>query len=315
METTTDYITHFAFENYKEQLIRTPNGDVDDDFLQNLVNKSFMKTLDKSLIERLTEESEKKCELKPHVEAYIIGYGIFGALKEKITLTEAEIRIATLLKKVENARPSNCKQQVCADNDDFNEWAYEYAAVNFVVGLVAGQKKEYAKSAYHLLKAYKFHLIGIRTPFNDYSAYVFGKLPALAKGDYPFSKEKSAGFISTSPLGAKNVQANGCFMDSFSVNAALNNLEIADGAQVAAVQLGYRKLGFMQRIGSTIVDSPDYPLPIDIYDTFVVDKNYDVYRARLFVNEYAGSGNLFTLPDGFTMPITLKTLADITRRQ
>lgn len=67
----------------------------------------------------------------------------------------------------------------------------------------------------------------------------------------------------------------------------------------------------MQRIGSTISHMPEYPLPLDMYDTFIIDKEYNVYRARLWVNAYVKSGATFKLPDEFTMPISFKELADI----
>lgn len=311
METLTNYIKNFAFENYEETPIRTPGGNVGDDFLQKVYDTSFMRSLNKSFTDQLIKEAENKSKLDPYVEAYVIGYSLFGMLKEPISLPEAEKRAAALLKKVESARPTDCKQQVGDDSEEFNEWARGYAAVNFLVAVIAGQKKEYAKSAYHFLKAFKIHLVPTRTPFADYASYVFGKIPPLAKSDYPISKENCTGFSPTAPLGEKNVPTDRAYMDAFFVNAALYNLETKDGGEIAAIQLGSRRRGFMQRIGSTVSPMPEYPLPIDIYDTFIIDKEYNVYRARLWVNAYVKSGSSFELPDEFTMPISFKELADI----
>lgn len=311
MDTLTNYIKSFAFENYEEKPIRTPGGNVDDDFLRKVYDSSFMRSLNKSFIDQLIKETKKKTELDPYIESYIIGYSLFGMLKKQISLPEAEKRAATLLEKVEGARPTDCKQQVGDDNENFNEWARDYAAVNFLVAVIAGQKKEYAKSAYHFLKAYKLHLIPTRLPFNDYSSYVFGKLPLLAKSDYPIPKEECIGFSSTSPLGEKNISVDNACMDSFCVNAALYNLETKDGGEIAAIQLGSRRRGFMQRIGSTTSPMSEYPLPIDIYDTFIIDKEYNIYRTRLYVNAYVSSDSHFELPDEFTMPISYEELADM----
>ena len=164
METLTNYIKNFAFENYEETPVRTPGGNVGDDFLQKVYDTSFMRSLNKSFTDQLIKEAEKKTTLKPDVEAYVIGYGLFGMLNEPVSLPEAEKRAAALLEKTEAARPAGCKQQVGDDSEEFNEWARGYAAVNFLVAVIAGQKKEYAKSAYHFLKAFKIHLVPTRTP-------------------------------------------------------------------------------------------------------------------------------------------------------
>ena len=71
----------------------------------------------------------------------------------------------------------------------------------------------------------------------------------------------------------------------------------------------------MQRIGSTIPHVTGYSFPLDTYDTFIVDKKYNVYRARLWVNAYVRSGATFELPDEFTMPISFKELTDIANNQ
>lgn len=315
METLTNYIKNFAFENYEETPIRTPGGNVGDDFLQKVYDTSFMRSLNKSFTDQLIKEAEKKTALKPDVEAYVIGYGLFGMLNKPVSLPEAEKRAAALLEKTEAARPAGCKQQVGDDSEEFNEWARGYAAVNFLVAVIAGQKKEYAKSAYHFLKAFKIHLVPTRTPFADYASYVFGKLPPLAKSDYPIPEENRTGFSPTAPLGEKYLPTDQVFMDSFGVNAALYNLETKDGDEIAAIQLGSRRRGFMQRIGSTIPHVTGYSFPLDTYDTFIVDKKYNVYRARLWVNAYVRSGATFELPDEFTMPISFKELADIANNQ
>ena len=117
METLTNYIKNFAFENYEEQPVRTPGGNVGDDFLQKVYDTSFMRSVDKSLIDQLIKEAEKKTALKPDVEAYVIGYSLFGMLKEPVSLPEAEKRAAALLEKGESARPTDCKQQVGDDSE------------------------------------------------------------------------------------------------------------------------------------------------------------------------------------------------------
>ena len=63
METLTNYIKNFAFENYEETPIRTPGGNVGDDFLQKVYDTSFMRSLNKSFTDQLIKEAEKKTAL------------------------------------------------------------------------------------------------------------------------------------------------------------------------------------------------------------------------------------------------------------
>lgn len=44
METLTNYIKNFAFENYEETPIRTPGGNVGDDFCKSLRHVVYEKS-------------------------------------------------------------------------------------------------------------------------------------------------------------------------------------------------------------------------------------------------------------------------------
>lgn len=126
----------------------------------------------------------------------------------------------------------------------------------------------------------------------DFIRYVLGKLKFL---DCDYAVGEGCGFSPDNPMGS---YYGGNFLVASEAMRIIPELE-GDNGEIVIAKSGRTGLfGHLERRGS--IPSKTTRNIIDIYDTFIIDSNYNLKKLRLYFNGYFSSGKaLIKLPTGF----------------
>ena len=199
---------------------------------------------------------------------------IFGCFGYEIDLNEALEETLRLYRKVMEQKP---QENFVRENRSFMLWLHEYAVPQILLGTIYTYKGEYVKAAYHFMKGLKTEQIAINMPYCDFIRFSLNKLSYIVKEDASFD---GCGFSEDEPMGS-------CYGNVLEADTALQVISEMEGKndEVIVARLGSTGMfGYLQRLGSTF--SVTYAHPIDIYETYVIDAEYNVKKLRLYFNGY-----------------------------
>lgn len=213
---------------------------------------------------------------------------IFGNYNCPIDLCVAKKIVDLYYEKNINTKPSK-------EDENYPMWLHYNSTLNILYGLIYSYQKEYVKSAYHFISGLKYNMIGLSMPFCDYIRYICQKLASIQCDDYELV---GAGSSPNHPAGLSGTK----YLDPTFAPNFISNMTGSNG-EVVVAKIGRSGLyGFLQRIGA--YRSKDYPTLVDGYFTYVIDKNYNLYKMLIFINNYSNviydyKQTDITVPDGF----------------
>ena len=182
---------------------------------------------------------------------------------------------------------------------DYPKWLYYYCTINILYGLVYSYQKEYVKSAYHFMAGLKHSIVGLSMPICDYIKYICNKLNDFDCDEYEFV---GTGSSPNTPAGySGSINLDPTFAPSF-----ISKMVGLDDEMVIA-KIGNSGLyGTLERIGS--YSSTEYPCLIDKYFTYLIDKNYKLYKLFIYINNYRGELNK---PENILVPANFKLIKEL----
>ena len=157
----------------------------------------------------------------------------------------------------------------------------DYAAYNVLLATAFSYKKEYIKAAYHFFVGLKTEAIGLNMPYTDFIKYIISKIDI---NNVEEQKCSGIGFSSGNYMG-NNIQNNkNSYLNSQLASKIIPQMTGKNGEVILAKQGRIVFYGFLKRIGSKRNTKKD--LAIDLYETFIIDKNYNLKRIVFYFNNY-----------------------------
>ncbi len=212
---------------------------------------------------------------------------VFGRFDCKIDYDKAEILLLNLLNSVITFKPQLEKGY------EFFSWSYEYALTVILLATVYAYKDEYIKSAYYFMKGLKTEAINLNLPYCDFIMHILSELNYLVVED---AKYTGCGFDVDNPMGS----IGGGFLNARCALEVIPNMEGENGEVIVAKQGRAGLYGHLRRRGSTKSDK--IPEMIDIYETYIIDKDFNIKRICFYFNGYVmGSKPYIRIANGFKM--------------
>mgnify|MGYP006987512873 CR=1 FL=1 len=224
----------------------------------------------------LSQYFDAKDKTLSEISLVILSF-IFGCYHCKIDLDFAQRMSFALLHVSESYRPTGNFDVL---NNRYLLWLSEMAVSYILLGTVFSYKKEYIKASYYFMLGLQTGVINLNLPYCDFISYILKKLDELPKTDCNYS---GCGFDKENPMGAvigKNLIAQ-LSRDIISEMKGLN------GEIIVAHRGNSQFYGHLTRLGSTCNSKNQM---IDIYETYLIDKNYNLYKIKLFFNGYFTGG-------------------------
>lgn len=248
-------------------------------------------SFDKKQYIELKNKKEKYGKLIPDEESKLIFPLIFGNYDTQIDLDLALTETNKLLEYVNSKKPT---KNLVRENDLYMDWLHEFAIPQILLGTIYAYKKEYVKASYHFMLGLKTEQITINMPYCDFIRYVLSKLSNLT---ITKSNRKGCGFEVDNPMGS-------CGGNSLIPQNAFKIIPEMEGknGEVIVARMGNTGLfGHLKRLKSTY--SPSFGVSIDVYETYIIDKNYNIKKIHLYFNGYFsfGSLNSIKLAKGFRL--------------
>jgi len=202
---------------------------------------------------------------------------IFGCYGCKKDIDFAQKMSVVLLKVSESYKPDG-KHDIL--NDSYTLWLSEMAISYILLGTVYAYQNEYVKAAYYFMLCLKTNAINLNMPYCDFINYILGKLDELPvqKANYT-----GCGFEAENPMGS--VAGNRLIAQKSA--EIISEMEGLKGEVVVAYAGRTRTYGYLQRIGSTRNQNGQM---IDIYETYVIDSDFKLYKVKFFFNGYFSGG-------------------------
>ena len=197
---------------------------------------------------------------------------IFGTFDVKIDYDEAEKDTLTWLNAVLQAEPDKN-----AGYDHFS-WLCDCSMLYVVLGTVYAYKQEFVKSAYYFMKGIKSRTINVSMPYCDFIRQVLSKLDEM---DIPLDERKGVGYEVDEPMGSCE---GGAFLQANIALDVISNMEGENGEVIVAEQGRIHMFGHLVRLGSTSSDK--IPEMLDIYETYVIDSEFNIKKIRFIFNGY-----------------------------
>lgn len=169
---------------------------------------------------------------------------------------------------------------------------HEFAVLNALIGTVYAYKEEPVVAAYHFMWALKTEMIELSLPWCDFIKCVLRELPPLVTEEYVGD---GCGFSADDPMGS----VGGTVLNARNALRLISDM-VGMHKEIVVAKLGRTGMfGHCVRLGST--DSPATNNMIDIYETYVIERNYKIKKVKLYVNGYYPRSLSYTVkcPDGF----------------
>ncbi|MCD7728869.1 MAG: hypothetical protein LUI60_03035, partial [Clostridia bacterium] len=246
-------------------------------------------TYNKQKIEELKLKKQKYGNLLADEASKLIFPLIFGCFGYEIDLNEALNQTQLLYENVIKRKPKDC---FVRESDLYMEWLREYAIPQMLFGTIYAYKFEYVKAAYHFMLGLKTEQVAINMPYCDFIKYILNKIPALATDEATYT---GCGFSCDEPMGS----ISGTMLNAKLAMAIISEMEGCHGEVIIAKMGNSGMFGYLDRLGST--HGKKQPYPIDVYETYVIDKEYDVKKLRLYFYGYVNpyEKNIIKVADGF----------------
>ena len=239
-------------------------------------------------VEALKIKRQKYGNLLADEESKLIFPLIFGCFGYDIDL---EAALSQTLQLYDNVMKKKPKENFVRESEPYMLWLHEYAVPQILLGTIYAYKSEYIKAAYHFMLGLKTEQIAIDRSYCDFIKYVLNKLPALAKDNAVY---EGCGFSADNPMGS----CGGTMLIAKNAMAIIPEMEGKKGEVIVARMGATGMFGSLERIGSTCGTNPANM--IDIYETYIIDKNYNLKKLCLYFNGYFKFGcNKIKMASGF----------------
>ncbi|MEE0841301.1 MAG: hypothetical protein U0M04_00185 [Christensenellales bacterium] len=233
------------------------------------------------------EEEMSYLEYKRAIFAYI--FGSFGFEKD---LAKAELYCCHGISELNKKKPA----YPFAANEEWVGWLHNYGELNILLGTVYAYMRKTTRSVYYFMRALNTEALNLNMPYCDFIRYMISKLDdePCSSADYT-----GRGFCAEEPMGF--LPSKDAFLYAGAALEIIPGLAGLDGEVIVARKCNTSMpYGSMRRYS---VADPHQPHMIDVYEVYVIDKQFNLKKASFHFNGYMPHSNRrsIILPDGFTV--------------
>lgn len=233
------------------------------------------------------EEEMSYLEYKRAIFAYI--FGSFGFEKD---LAKAELYCCHGISELNKKKPA----YPFAANEEWVGWLHNYGELNILLGTVYAYMGKTTRSVYYFMKALNTEALNLNMPYCDFILYIISKLDdePCSSADYT-----GRGFCVEEPMGF--LPSKDAFLYAGAALEIIPGLAGLDGEVIVARKCNTSMpYGSMRRYS---VADPHQPHMIDVYEVYVIDKQFNLKKASFHFNGYMPHSDRrsIILPDGFTV--------------
>ena len=233
------------------------------------------------------EEEMSYLEYKRAIFAYI--FGSFGFEKD---LAKAELYCCHGISELNKKKPA----YPFAANEEWVGWLHNYGELNILLGTVYAYMRETTRSVYYFMRALNTEALNLNMPYCDFIRYMISKLDdePCSSADYT-----GRGFCAEEPMGF--LPSKDAFLYAGAALEIIPGLAGLDGEVIVARKCNTSMpYGSMRRYS---VADPHQPHMIDVYEVYVIDKQFNLKKASFHFNGYMPHSDRrsIILPDGFTV--------------
>ena len=250
-------------------------------------NPWFTLTAERLPIPCKDEEEMSYLEYKRAIFAYI--FGSFGFEKD---LAKAELYCCHGISELNKKKPA----YPFAANEEWVGWLHNYGELNILLGTVYAYMGKTTRSVYYFMKALNTEALNLNMPYCDFIRYMISKLDdePCSSADYT-----GRGFCAEEPMGF--LPSKDAFLYAGAALEIIPGLAGLDGEVIVARKCNTSMpYGSMRRYS---VSDPHQPHMIDVYEVYVIDKQFNLKKASFHFNGYMPHSDRrsIILPDGFTV--------------
>lgn len=250
-------------------------------------NPWFTLTAERLPIPCKDEEEMSYLEYKRAIFAYI--FGSFGFEKD---LVKAELYCCHGISELNKKKPA----YPFAANEEWVCWLHNYGELNILLGTVYAYMGKTTRSVYYFMKALNTEALNLNMPYCDFIRYMISKLDdePCSSADYT-----GRGFCAEEPMGF--LPSKDAFLYAIAALEIIPALAGLDGEVIVARKCNTSMpYGSMRRYS---VSDPHQPHMIDVYEVYVIDKQFNLKKASFHFNGYMPHSDRrsIILPDGFTV--------------
>lgn len=228
-------------------------------------------------------------ELTPTEMSQLVFAKIFGSFGFDKDLDEAEDICINRLSELDKVKPIKDRRR---DNEQWMMWQNQFGQYQIQLGTVYAYMQEPIKAAYHFMLGLKSEMVRLNMPYCDFIRYTIAKLTDLPKTEATYGGQ---GFIADKPIGYK--MGEKIALDVELAKAVIPEMEGNNGEVIVARQGNTVFYGHLTRLGSVAGG-------IDIYETWLIDKNYNLKTIKFYFNGYRYAHILnpqVVVADGFSI--------------
>ena len=250
-------------------------------------NPWFTLTAERLPIPCKDEEEMSYLEYKRAIFAYI--FGSFGFEKD---LAKAELYCCHGIGELNKKKPA----YPFAANEEWVGWLHNYGELNILLGTVYAYMRKTTRSVYYFMRALNTEALNLNMPYCDFIRYIISKLDdePCSSADYT-----GIGFCAEEPMGF--LPSKDAFLYAGAALEIIPGLAGLDGEVIVARKCNTSMpYGSMRRYS---VSDPHQPHMIDVYEVYVIDKQFNLKKASFHFNGYMPHSDRrsIILPDGFTV--------------
>lgn len=250
-------------------------------------NPWFTLTAERLPIPCKDEEEMSYLEYKRAIFAYI--FGSFGFEKD---LAKAELYCCHGISELNKKKPA----YPFAANEEWVGWLHNYGELNILLGTVYAYMRKTTRSVYYFMRALNTEALNLNMPYCDFIRYMISKLDdePCSSADYT-----GRGFCAEEPMGF--LPSKDAFLYAGAALEIIPGLAGLDGEVIVARKCNTSMpYGSMRRYS---VADPHQPHMIDVYEVYVIDKQFNLKKVSFHFNGYMPHSDRrsIILPDGFTV--------------
>ena len=250
-------------------------------------NPWFTLTAERLPIPCKDEEEMSYLEYKRAIFAYI--FGSFGFEKD---LAKAELYCCHGIGELNKKKPAYPFEA----NEEWVGWLHNYGELNILLGTVYAYMRKTTRSVYYFMRALNTEALNLNMPYCDFIRYMISKLDdePCSSADYT-----GKGFCAEEPMGF--LPSKDAFLYAGAALEIIPGLAGLDGEVIVARKCNTSMpYGSMRRYS---VSDPHQPHMIDVYEVYVIDKQFNLKKASFHFNGYMPHSDRrsIILPDGFAV--------------
>ncbi len=165
----------------------------------------------------------------------------------------------------------------------YQRWLHDFGIANILLGTVYAYLDKTVEACYYFMKGLDTESVNLNMPYCDFIKYILSLLPRYCEGDADY---KGWGFSADKPMGSTWTGA----LMSWVAMDIIPVLEGRNGEVIVAKRGRSGMYGHLERRGSTKSESTTNL--VDIYETYIIDKDMRVLKLRLYFNGYFDGQNM-----------------------